>query len=159
MFGMALFFQMPSVSWEDIGCSCVKWQECKAKRERKCGLIAPHPTNVSYLWELMSDGLTWDHPWQIEMTPQTFPESKPSKRSAFHFSQPKKYTHKWFGDTSHKKSSSFWISLVWCRLVAEFVALRMWQIKHRSSWFELFSGKNMDSRKMSWNMWMQKSLI
>lgn len=31
----------------------------------------------------MSDGLTWDHPWQIEMTPR-----KTSQKSAFHLVQP-----------------------------------------------------------------------
>lgn len=66
---------------------------CRAKGNRGKGrerLAAPHPTNVFYLWELMSDGLTRDHLWQIEMTPQTFPWV-PSQRSAFHFTQPNKY--------------------------------------------------------------------
>lgn len=134
---MALFYQMASVSWEDIACSCVRWQECKAKRERKCGLTAPHPTNVPYLWELMSDGLTWAHPWQIEMTPQTFPESKPSKMSAFHFSQPKKY----FRKRKFYHFEYLWFDVGW--LQNSVVA--MW----RSSWFELFCGNN-TCREMSW---------
>lgn len=41
------------------------------------------PLWLSYLGELMSDGLTRDHPWQIEMTLQTSPTGR-SQKNTFH---------------------------------------------------------------------------
>lgn len=70
-----LFSPMLSVSFlkdkrQKIACS-----QCKATEGESVDSQPPSPHYVSYLRELMSDGLTWDHPWQIEMTLQTYPIS------------------------------------------------------------------------------------
>lgn len=60
---------------------CVFRATFKVTERESVDLQPPTPltTNVSYLWELMSDGLTWGHPWQIEMTPTKLPLKQPPR--------------------------------------------------------------------------------
>lgn len=95
------------------------------ERERKCEVLnsplLPPTLCVSYLWKLMSDGLTWDHPWQIEMTPR-----KTSQKSAFHLVQPNTNSYRayradvaklWdFFFVAHLESSVSYCRNIYCSL-------------------------------------------